>query len=207
MGGSLRYLSHAEMAKVFQRACVRAGMNIQYSQGFNPRPKLSLPLPRPVGIESDDELLVLRVSRDLLETDIESRIMAELSLQLPEGCELLSVKIDKANTSFRPCSAMYVLEVRGEYLNEKLKATIKRLLNSESLNVQRKIGVKDSGLKTVDVRGFFKSIKLDQNSIIVECKVSPAGSIRVEEILNLLELDADKLGAPIRRTNVQWQSN
>lgn len=207
MGGSLRFLSHAEMAKVFQRACVRAGINIQYSQGFNPRPKLSLPLPKPVGIESDEELLVLRISREPLKADIESRIKAELSAQLPEGCEPISVKFDKANKSFRPCSATYVLEVRGEYLNEKLKATIKRLLNSESLNVRRKINVKGSGFKTVDVRGFLKSIKLEQNSIIVECKISPAGSIRVEEILNLLELDIGKLGVPIRRTNIKWQNN
>ena len=200
-------MSHAETAKVFQRACVRAGIKIQYSQGFNPRPKLSLPLPRPVGIESDDELLCLRVSSDLRETDIESRIIADLSTQLPEGCVLLSVIVHNANKSFQPCSETYVLDVWEEFLNEKIKATIKRLLASESLNVRRRTGVRSSGPKTVDVRGFLKSIKLDQNSIIVECNVSPAGSIRIEEILNLLELDARKLRAPIRRTNVQWQSN
>ena len=200
-------MSHAETAKVFQRACVRAGIKIQYSQGFNPRPKLSLPLPRPVGIESDDELLCLRVSNDLRETDIESRIIADLSTQLPEGCVLLSVIVDNANKSFQPCSETYVLDVWEEFLNEKIKATIKRLLASESLSVRRRTGVRSSGPKTVDVRNFLKSIKLDQNSIIVECNVSPAGSIRIEEILNLLELDARKLRAPIRRTNVQWQSN
>ena len=64
LSGSLRFLSHAEMLKVFQRACVRAGIKIQYSQGFNPRPKLSLPLPRSVGVETDEDLLCLRVARD-----------------------------------------------------------------------------------------------------------------------------------------------
>jgi radical SAM-linked protein len=59
--GSLRYLSHAETLRLFQRACARAGVNLQYSQGFNPRPKLSLALPRSVGVESDDEMLILRV--------------------------------------------------------------------------------------------------------------------------------------------------
>ena len=215
MGGSLRFLSHAETVKVFQRACVRAGIEIQHSQGFNPRPKLSLPLPRSVGVESDDDLLCLRVNRDPNETavaDYESRIKAGLSSQLPVGCELLSVSVVESNTSFQPSGATYVLTVRPEYLNEKLKATVKRLLASESLNLQRPIDIKDSRprtqdqrLKSVDVRGFLKSIELNGRSITVECNISSSGSIRVDEILKLLELDVEKLAAPIRRTNVQWQ--
>jgi len=222
IGGSLRFLSHAQMLKVFQRACVRAGIEIRYSQGFNPRPRLSLPLPRPVGVASDDELLCLRVNcapclmpgapSEPRATDYELQIKDGISAQLPEGCELLSVNVAKANTSFQPCSATYVLAVRKEYLNEELRAAIKRLLASESINLQRQIDSKksrienrESRIKNIDVRGFLKSIELNGNSIIVECKISSAGSIRVEEILKLLELDVEKLASPIRRTNVQWK--
>ena len=204
----MRFLSHAETVKVFQRACVRAGIEVQYSRGFNPRPKLSIPLPKSVGVESDDDLMCLRVNRDPNERrvmDYESRIKARLSEQLPEGCELLSVSVANAKTSFQPSLATYVLPVRREYLNEKLKATIKRLLASESLNLQRRIDVKNSKFKNVDVRRFLKSIELDNKGIVVECKISSSGSIRVEEILKLLELDADELAAPIRRISVQWQ--
>ena len=223
IGGSLRFLSHAETVKVFQRACVRAGINMQYSCGFNPRPKLSLPLPRSVGVESDDDLLCLRVNRDPNEarhvrsktaasngarvTDYESRIKTGLSSQLPKDCELLSVDAAEANVSLQPCSATYILPVQREYINEKLKTTIKRLLASESLNLQRWIDAKNSKFKNVDVRPFLKSIELDDRGIVVQCKISSAGTIRVEEILKLLELDVEKLAAPIRRTNVQWQSN
>jgi len=190
------------MLRVFQRACVRAGLKIQYSQGFNPRPKLSLPLPRPVGVASDDEMLCLRVHKST-----SPQVHKSISAQVPEGCELLSVNVVRANTSFQPCSATYVLTVRKEYLNEELKATIKRLLASESINLQRQIDKRNSRIKNIDVRGFLKSIELDGNSIIVECKISSAGSIRVDEILKLLELDVEKLASPIRRTNVQWKSN
>jgi hypothetical protein len=61
--------------------------------------------------------------------------------------------------------------------------------------------------KNVDVRGFLNSIKLADSSIIVECAVSPAGTVRVEEILTLLGLDEGKLAAPVRRTSVQWQND
>jgi hypothetical protein len=48
---------------------------------------------------------------------------------------------------------------------------------------------------------------VDEGAVIVECSVSSAGSIRVDEILKLLELDTEKLAGPIRRTAVGWQSN
>ena len=210
VAGNLRFLSHAETLNLFQRACVRARIGVQYSQGFNPRPKMSLPLPRPVGVESDEELFCLRVAGvpgELRVTSYESRIKDELSAQLPEGCELLSVSVARAGRSFQPSTATYVLAVKAEYLDDKLKATIERLLASENLNIQRKAGIKLSKVKNLDVRVFLKSIKLENRSIIVECNISSAGSIRVDEVLGLLELDEGKLASPVRRTNVQWQVN
>ena len=190
---------------------------MQYSQGFNPRPKLSLPLPRSVGVESDDELLYLRIDESPSVqahksiSDLCTSMKTKLSEQLPENFELVSVEMTKAKSAPQPRAATYVLDVRQEYVNEKLKARIERVLASESLNVQRRIHGKDSRHKaedrrqrTVDVRGFLESIELDERGIVVECKISSAGSIRVDEILKLLELDVENLAAPIRRTNVQF---
>ena len=210
--GSLIFLSHAEMIKVFQRACVRAGIKIQHSDGFNPRPKLSLPLPRSVGVETNDDLLCLSIEGADLSFDAEA-FNALLAEQLPQGIELLSVSAAKAKAAPHPCTATYVFAAQPEYVDDRLRATIKRLLASESLNVQRRIDKKSSKsknrksrFKNVDVRGFLKSIEFDNNgNIAVECKISLAGSIRSDEILKLLEFNTDKLAAPIRRTNVQWQ--
>lgn len=191
------------MLRVFQRACVRAGIRIRHSEGFNPRPKLSLPLPRPVGVESDNELLCLHVLGEMNE----ARTNAELAVQFPEGCELLSVNIAKPGVSFQPCSATYILPVHPQHLDERMQTTIERVMTSENLHVHRRMDTKGLRIKNVDVRVFLKSIKLDSRDIMVECNISPAGSIRVNEILKLLELDEGKLSGPIRRTNVQWQKN
>jgi radical SAM-linked protein len=206
IGGSLRFLSHAETLSLFQRALVRAGISVQYSQGFNPRPKLSLPLPRPVGVASDDELLCVRVKQT---ANQELRVKSQLSTQLPEDCEVLSVRIVEKNIPPQPRSATYILVVRKEYLNDKLQAMIKRLPENNSLIIQRKSPISSrcgsESVKNIDVGSFLKSINLDGSSIIVECEISPTGSIRVDEIMQLLELDARKLAEPIGRTNVQWQ--
>lgn len=208
IGGRLRFLSHAETLRVFQRACARAEVNIQHTQGFNPHPRLSLPLPRSVGVESDDELLCARVvctPNELCNADYQTQIKARLSGQLPECFELLSVSIAKADISFVPSSATYVLPVRSQYLTSDLKARIKQVLASESLRLERKTGPESLKSKTLDVRGFLKSIELQDSCVIVRCNISPAGSIRIEEILQLLELNVEKLAAPIRRISVQWQ--
>ena len=221
VGGPLRFLSHAQMLMVFQRASVRAGLKLRYSKGFNPRPKMSLPLPRPVGIESDDELAILSLvascsNRKIRNTTEEERIKAELSTQLPKGCELLSVCIDREKVSFQPSSEIYmlILKEENEYLLKKLKNTAKELLDSESLIACRPINNKDSRLKIQDlrlkkinVRDYLESIEFDYRKIMIKFRFTSTGSIRIQEILDLLNLDMDKLAAPIRRTNVQWQDS
>jgi radical SAM-linked protein len=179
-------------------------MRIQYSQGFNPRPKMSLPLPKPVGIEVEDDLLCLRVNRERATTDYQSEVTDRLAAQLPEGCRLLSVSAAGAKESFQPRAATYILTVPEECLDEKLKTKIADLLASETLILQRRTDVRGD-IRDVDVRPFLKSVELADTSIMVECSVTPAGSIRVDEIVNLLELDASEFAAPIRRTKVQWQ--
>jgi radical SAM-linked protein len=200
--GVLRFISHAEMLKVFQRACARAGLKIQHSQGFNPHPKLSLPLPRPVGVESDDELLCIRMNENLNE----SQIKTMLSAQLPEGCELLSVSFTQTTKSVQPFAVTYLVPVRPECINDKLRARVENLLASESLVIERRTDAKKSKIKMLDVRPFLESIKFDNKSIVVGCRVTTAGSVRVEEILELLEIGVEELAAPVRRTNLQWQA-
>jgi len=203
--GNLRFLSHAEMLNLFQRACARAGISLRYSQGFNPRPRLSLPLPRTVGVASDDDLLCIKVRTSTKCPDVE-QFKTRLAAQLPAGCQLLTVDLAQPKTSFQPCAAAYVLQVRPELINRKLKSTAKRLLASKSLNIHRRIDERGN-LRDVDVRPFVKSIEFDDKNIVVESKITPAGTIRLEEVLKLLELDIEALTAPLRRTNVQWKIN
>ncbi len=210
--GSLRFLSHAETLRLFQRACVRAGIDVRYSQGFNPRPRLSLPLPRPVGVESDDEVLCLSVGWGLPHRCDEAtakpllqKIASSLGAQLPEGCELISVGVSSSGASIQPRGATYALTVKSDYLNDRLKAKIESLLASESLVTLRRTGARNRTSRNIDVRPFLASIEMTGEGIIVQCRISASGSIRVDEVLGLLELDQSMLAGPIRRTCVQWQ--
>ena len=214
--GNLRFLSHAETVRVFQRACRRAGIKMRYSRGFNPRAKLSLPLPRTVGVESDDDLLCLRIedkrasyakaTEGKQPEDSGAKYRTLLSSQLPDGCEVIGVDVANGSRPPQPCLATYVLAVRqsrSAALRPKLAGRIEALLTSNSLFVNRHAPA--GRAKKVDVKPFLKSIELDSKGITVECKISSAGSIRVDEILKLLELDVEQLAAPVRRTRVQFR--
>lgn len=194
---NLRYLSHAETMRVFQRACVRARVRVAYSQGFNPHPRMSLVLPRSVGVESDDEMLCLRLEEEKGGFDAES-----LKNELPERIEIVSAEICRLKNVPEPSLARYLIKVKKE-LSEGIRERIKGLLASDKIVVERRIG-EDLRIKPVDVRPFLESINVEAESIVVECKISPAGTIRVDEILSLLQLKVEDLAGPVRRTSVEY---
>lgn len=202
---NLRFLSHAETARLFQRACARAGIRVRHSQGFNPRPRISLPLPRSVGVETEDDLLCIKLDTSQHRPDAQL-LKTTLANQLPDGCDILDVRFAPPKTSLRPCQATYVFELRPQCVDCSLSERLNRLLAAKSLNIQRPIDAKNK-IREINVRPFFISIELDNNNIRIDCGISPAGSIRVNEILELLRLKPENLAAPVRRTNVQWQTN
>lgn len=55
--GNAVWISHLDLMRVFQRAFKRAGLPLTHTQGFNPRPSVSIALPLSVGVESRCELL------------------------------------------------------------------------------------------------------------------------------------------------------
>ena len=215
IAGPVALLSHAETLRLFQRACARAEVPVRYTEGFNPHPRLSLPLPRPVGVESEDELLVARLYEDPSERATGDRREAEgamrqtLAEQLPEGIEVLDVTLAASNASFVPQAARYVLPLRvaeNPGLADRLTDRIAQVMADERCVVERSSG-ENKPTRRVDVRPFLKSVRLEDDRLIVEHLTGDAGSIRVEEILQLCSLRVEDLAGPVRRDGVVWETN
>jgi len=62
--GNAVWISHLDLMRLFQRAFKRAGLPLTHTQGFNPRPSVSIALPLSVGIESQCELLDFTLDTD-----------------------------------------------------------------------------------------------------------------------------------------------
>ena len=208
--GIARFLSHSETMRLFTRACARAGLEVEYSKGFNPRPRLSLPLPRSVGVESDDEMLCLRLQPPCNDAEVDFRADLEtiknaLAAELPEGFELISISEKKDSAPLQPKIAEYTLKINPNPANEQnLKNTAKRLLAAKTLPITRRIN-EQGNTRNIDAGTFIKSINFNANDIIVQCNITTKGSIRVDEILTLLNLKQQQLAQPVRRTRIIWQ--
>jgi radical SAM-linked protein len=200
----MRYLSHAETLRVFQRACSRAGIDLVYSSGFNPRPKISLPLPRTVGLACDDETCCLRLNHPADGLDIEN-LKDQLADQMPAGIELFTVELPEQSVSFETGTAIYELPVKSELFSEQLQERVNGLLATDSLMLSRQPHDRKKA-RTVDVREFIISIELQKPKVFVTTSFGPAGSIRVDEFLNLLQLDLNALAGPVKRTKVLFKS-
>ncbi|MFW2383731.1 MAG: TIGR03936 family radical SAM-associated protein [Acidimicrobiales bacterium] len=79
--GRIRFISHRDVARVFERALRIAGASIAYSEGFSPRPKISFGLALSVGFESDAEYLDVDLAAPV---DLEEFPKA-LTAALPDG--------------------------------------------------------------------------------------------------------------------------
>jgi len=204
VSGNLRFLSHAESLRLLQRACARACLDVAYSSGFNPRPKISLPLPRSVGLACEDETCLLQLNRPAAVPGVEY-LLHKLADQMPDGIELIDAKLLQPNISFCSGTAIYQLTLKPAHFGGKLQEQVSKLLASDSLKLTRR---RDTAAQTttVDVRGFLESIEVHNLTVVVRAKFSPQGSIRVDEILALLGLDADCLDGPVTRTRVLWDS-
>ncbi len=88
VGGPLKYVSHLDLMRVWERVLKRAGLPLATSQGFSPRPKIALAAPLAVGVTSEAELLdLLLTERVALQPTMQA-----LSAELTPGLSIQEIR-------------------------------------------------------------------------------------------------------------------
>jgi radical SAM-linked protein len=108
--GKIRFTSHRDVARIFERALRRAQLPVRYTEGFSPRPKLAFGLALPTGYESDAEYLDI----DLEDLELEgpasdggppaslADLHTRLDAVLPEGIRVLAVaEVDRESDAIQ----------------------------------------------------------------------------------------------------------
>ena len=85
--GKMRFASHRDVARAFERGVRRAGLPIAYSAGFTPHPKISYAGGAPTGVASEAEYLTLALTARQDETQVCQRLDAAL----PDGIDVIDV--------------------------------------------------------------------------------------------------------------------
>jgi radical SAM-linked protein len=158
--GRLRFSSHRDVARAFERALRRAGIPIAFSAGFSPHPKVSYAGASPTGAASEAEYLEIGLAE---QTDPEV-VRERLDAALPSGIDVVEVVQAPERAAGGPSLAelIHASQWRIELPDvsaERAAAALDRLLAVETAPVERP--TKD-GTRTVDVR-----------AVLADARVSP----------------------------------
>lgn len=94
--GPIKFVGHLDTMRYFQKVVRRSGLDVSYSQGFNPHQIMSFALPLGVGVTSDAEYLDLEIEPDAKElsaSDPEREIFNMLNNAMTPGFEMLAVRL------------------------------------------------------------------------------------------------------------------
>lgn len=86
--GTMKFISHLDLMRLFMRAVRRAALPIKMTEGFNPHPKISLKRALKLGVESDNEEATFILREPVSPQEFKQR----LEKQLPEGIYIKEVK-------------------------------------------------------------------------------------------------------------------
>jgi len=180
--GDLRFISHHDALRLFERALARAGIPVRFSEGFNPRPRMRLALPRPVGVASQDELLVVELVRDTEPDEVRTALAA----QMPVGITLLNAERLAEADRRHPRAATYELDV-GPDQAQGLAQRALAFMALQHVVVERQLP-RSPCKKLVDIRSFVQSMCVADDKLAWTQAIGQDGTARVNELLDALEL-------------------
>jgi len=179
-----RFLSHAELSEALIRAIKRQGLTFLYSQGYHPHPRISFAVATSVGMESRAEYADIHVACFRLEP---LQLQKEITALLPAGLEILEINeltFPAENLSTLVTGFTYVITLpQDDGLDVSgFQGSIDVFLQSRNVIITRETKEKKV-LK--DIRPFVTGLvfNAEQRGLILTVLISPAGTVRPQEIL------------------------
>ena len=126
-GEELKFISHLDIIRLWVRALRRAGIPLEYTEGFSPHPRISLAVPLSVGVTADNELMDIFVTRAVSP----HWFMDTVNRQLPDGLKVLEaspIGLNVPSLQSQVRFTQYQVEVKTDKSEEEVKTMIDRLL-------------------------------------------------------------------------------
>ena len=155
-GDEIKFISHLDIMRLWERAFRRAGIPLAYSEGFSPHPRISLAAPLPVGVTSEAELMDVWVTKWVSP----HWFTAEASQQLPPDIKILGVyQVAPTMPSLQSQVrySEYRVEVEDDREAKAIESAISNLLSSEHLPWHHQ---RDTGQRSYDLRALIDDLRL-----------------------------------------------
>ena len=204
------FISHLDLQRLLQRAFRRAKINLSYSEGFNPHPKMSYGNALALGVESQGEYVDIEI-----EDDIEVKEFLErINEQLPDG-----IKFVKGQEIDPKTPSLSSIIVYGEYIfnidlevplsKEFVKSRVLNFVKSKEIIITKK---NKKGKKVeVDIRPMIRNfdlVSLDDNRVTFVSTIATGSkanlniNILIPQILDMLNLEIDPREVSVLRRDL-----
>ena len=205
IAGDLRFASHLDCIRVVERTAARAHVRLAFTQGFNPRPILSLACPRPVGVATDDDMVILRLAEPMDGPEMARR----MTRCAPRGMAFSRAVLLETKRAPRPRRIHYELPLDSGHDLNALAARLAALEALASWPIERVKPPARRGRpprrRTMDLRGLIETIAVDDRRLL-RWTACPQGETwaRADEVLRLVGLDAPGVCARVVRRSVDY---
>ena len=193
------FISHLDLQRLLQRAFRRAKINLSYSEGFNPHPKMSYGNALALGVESQGEYVDIEI-----EDDIEVKEFLErINEQLPDGIKFVKgQEIDPKTPSLSSIIVygehIFNIDLEVPLSKEFVKSRVLNFVKSKEIIITKK---NKKGKKVeVDIRPMIRNfdlVSLDDNRVTFVSTIATGSkanlniNILIPQILDMLNLDMD----------------
>jgi radical SAM-linked protein len=203
-GEEIKFISHLDIMRLWQRALHRAEIPLAYTEGFNPHPRISLAAPLAVGVTSQAELMDIFCSKWVSPHFFTNAV----SQQLPPGIEILQVySVAPTIPSLQSQVGYAEYEVKLEMEKDKpeVEAALASLLSVEQLPWHHE---RDTGTRNYDLRALIDDLWLidwrrGSCTIGMRLRCDSGGSGRPEQVAAALGFSHP---TSIRRTKLMLQT-
>lgn len=167
-----KYISHLDLNRCMLRAVRRAELPIWYTEGFNPHPFVTFPLPISLGIDAKRECMDIRIVDD---SYVINQIPERMNKYLPSGIQVFSATYPELDPKYI-CYAKYSASVSSDGVaDSELKKKILSLCELDSVIIQKK---SKAGMKDVDVLPYIKAMDFDDSESCSFEVILPAGNTK-----------------------------
>lgn len=205
----MKYIGHLDLIRLFRRTFNKAGIDIKYSQGFNPHPKFSIANPLSLGIESEEEYMDIELNTEIpLEDFIE-----KMNKALPTGIDIIRGKYVDTKDSIASLIAWALYEITFKtntvWNEEKLSKNLDEYLSKREIYIWKKRKKKKKKIEIkVDVRSLIRDVsikniegdKITLNALLRSGDDGNLKPIQLIDSLNIEEnIDVDMDSVNIKR--------
>lgn len=203
--GYLKFISHLDLVDLFQRTLFQNKVDVKFSEGFNPHPRMSIAYPLPLGIESNSEYMEIYLNSKIDLKDF----LNKMNERLPIGIKIVEAKYDDDESiSNKVKSVVYAFKLLNTFYDKNKDIDIAKELDKinamDNVEIERK---RKKGKKRIFVKenakDYLNRLELKDNAIYAYIKMSEQGSLKPALVFDILnnytDISMDELDIDLER--------